>query len=96
MFTLSALLTGLAVSLAGIVGFVGLVSPHIARMLVGGDHRLLLPTSIVIGSNIMITADLAAKSLLMPAELPLGALTAIIGTPFFTYLLVRLRDRYVV
>ncbi len=91
----SSLLTAIPVSFAGIIGFVGLIAPHIARMTVGGDHRLMLPAALIFGSLILTSADLAAKSLVMPIELPIGSLTAAIGTPFFIYLLLKTRGKYV-
>ena len=94
MMILSAFLTGVSVSFTGIIGFIGLVCPHISRMIVGGDHRLLLPASIISGSIILSLADLAARVVAMPLELPLGALTAVIGVPFFVYLLIKSRGKY--
>ncbi len=83
----AALLTGAAVSVSGLIGFIGLVVPHIVRMLVGPDHRFLLPTVAIIGAIVLILADLLARVLLAPEELPVGIVTALIGAPFFIYLL---------
>lgn len=85
----ASLLTGAAVSLAGMIGFVGLVVPHIMRLVVGTDHHVLLPLSAVAGASYMIWADTFARMLLAPRELPVGVLTACIGIPLFAYLLRR-------
>ena len=83
----AALLTGAAVSVSGLIGFIGLIIPHIVRMLVGPDHRLLLPTVAILGAVVLILADLLARILLAPDELPVGIVTALLGAPFFIYLL---------
>ncbi|MGH8776785.1 MAG: FecCD family ABC transporter permease [Jiangellaceae bacterium] len=88
---LTALVTGAAVAVSGIVGFVGLVVPHLIRLLVGPDHRLLLPASALAGASVLLLADLLARMLVIPAELPLGVVTALVGGPFFLWLLVRTR-----
>lgn len=80
------LLAGAAVAVVGAVGFVGLIVPHLARFLVGVDYRLIIPSSIVIGSLLMVLADLGARTLNPPFETPIGALIALIGVPFFLYL----------
>ncbi len=84
---LGSLLTGLAVSVAGLIGFVGLVVPHVLRILLGPDHRLLLPAAFLGGAGFLVLADLAARLLVAPNELPVGVVTALIGGPFFLYLL---------
>ena len=86
-----ALGVGAAVAAAGMIGFVGLVVPHLVRLLTGPDHRLLLPASALAGAALLLLADLAARLLLAPAELPIGTLTALLGAPFFLYLLRRER-----
>lgn len=83
-------LTGAAVSVAGLVSFVGLVSPHVSRSLVGEDQRYLLPTSALTGALLVATADLVARLVIRPSELPMGILTAAVGAPFLLYL-VRFR-----
>ncbi|WP_400163116.1 FecCD family ABC transporter permease [Brevibacillus sp. TJ4] len=85
----STLLTAAAVSIAGIVGFVGLVVPHLVRLLVGPDYRILLPVATVMGGVYVLWADTLARMLLSPTELPLGVITAFLGAPFFAYLLKR-------
>jgi iron complex transport system permease protein len=85
----ASLITGAAVSVSGIIGFVGLIVPHIVRILLGSDHRLLLPSSVLFGSSFLIVADTLARTLIAPAELPVGVITALCGTPFFIYLLRR-------
>lgn len=89
-----ALLTGAAVALSGLVGFVGLVVPHITRLSLGPDHRRLLPASALLGGMLLVLADLFARVVMAPAEIPLGIVTALIGAPFFIYLLRRHRQQY--
>ncbi len=86
-------LTGAAVSVVGVVGFVGIVVPHLLRLAVGPGHRLLLPASALLGATLMIGADAFARTLAAPAEVPIGILTAIVGAPFFLLLLLRQRSR---
>ncbi|WP_278956410.1 FecCD family ABC transporter permease [Aquipseudomonas alcaligenes] len=85
----TALGVGAAVAAAGLIGFIGLVVPHLMRLLVGPDHRVLLPASLLAGASLLLLADLAARLVLAPAELPIGIITALLGGPFFLYLLVR-------
>ncbi len=85
----TALGVGAAVAAAGMIGFIGLVVPHLVRLLVGPDHRVLLPASALAGASLLLFADLIARLLLAPAELPIGIVTALIGAPFFLYLLLR-------
>ncbi len=87
------MLAGISVSVVGAVGFMGLIIPHIVRFAVGADYRLIVPTSAVLGSLLMVTADLAARTMNPPVEIPIGALIAIIGVPFFLYLARRQRRR---
>ncbi|SDE60555.1 iron complex transport system permease protein [Paenibacillus sp. UNCCL117] len=87
IIVLSSLLAGAAVSVAGLVGFVGLVVPHAVRLLVGDDYRFLLPLSIAGGAALVVLADTAARSAFDPIELPVGILLAVLGAPFFLYLL---------
>lgn len=85
----TALGVGAAVAAAGLIGFIGLVVPHLVRLLAGPDHRVVLPASLLAGGALMLMADLLARLLLAPAELPIGIVTAFIGAPFFLYLLIR-------
>ncbi len=87
-----SLLAAAAVSVAGVIGFVGLMTPHILRLVLGADHRRLLPAVVIGGAAFMVLADLAARTLLAPEEIPVGALTALLGGPFFLYLLRRERS----
>lgn len=88
ILTLSAsLLVAAAVSVSGIIGFVGLVVPHMMRLLTGPDHRLLLPASALAGGIFLLAADTVARTVLAPTELPVGVITAFLGAPFFIYLL---------
>ncbi|NEA44796.1 iron ABC transporter permease [Streptomyces sp. SID10815] len=88
-----ALLTAAAVSVSGIIGFVGLVVPHLLRMAAGPGHRFLVPGSALLGALVLLAADLVARTVAAPAELPLGVLTALLGSPFFFWLLRRTRRR---
>ncbi|NPA72067.1 MAG: iron ABC transporter permease, partial [Gammaproteobacteria bacterium] len=87
----SALIVGASVSVVGVIGFVGLVVPHIIRLWVGSDHRLVLPLSALGGALLLVVADLMARQLLYPAELPIGLLMALLGGPFFLMLLLSQR-----
>jgi len=91
IFLAGALLTALAVSWAGLIGFVGLVVPHVVRRLTGADHRLLAPLSGLAGAAFLVVADLVARVALAPRELPVGAVTALVGGPFFLLVLRRRR-----
>jgi iron complex transport system permease protein len=91
IYLVASLLTAMAVTLAGSVGFVGLVIPHILRLLGGSDHRFLLPACVLLGGGFLTVADTLARSLTAPAQLPVGVITALLGVPVFLYLLVRSR-----
>jgi iron complex transport system permease protein len=86
-----SLLAAAAVSVSGVIGFVGLMTPHLLRLVVGADHRRLLPAVLLGGPTLLILADLAARTAVAPQELPVGAVTAVLGGPFFLYLLRRER-----
>jgi iron complex transport system permease protein len=88
-FFSASLATGAAVSLGGPVGFVGIIVPHLVRLLVGSDHRLVLPASTLFGAAFLVVCDVAARTLIAPMVLPVGILTAMIGGPFFLWLLIR-------
>lgn len=88
-YFLSALLTAGAVATAGSIGFVGLVVPHLMRLLIGNDQRLLLPASALGGGSLLVLADTLARTVIAPQQLPVGVLTALIGVPLFLYLLAR-------
>jgi iron complex transport system permease protein len=89
LFVFSTILTGGAVSLSGAIGFVDLIAPHIARRIVGSNHRYVIPMSFIIGGSLMVLTDLAARTIISPAELPVGAVTALIGAPFFAWVYFR-------
>ena len=88
-FFSASLATGAAVSVGGPVGFIGIVVPHLVRLLVGADHRIVLPASALFGAAFLIGCDALARSIMPPLELPVGVITALIGGPFFLWLLVR-------
>ena len=89
VYVLASLLTGLAVSVSGAIGYLGLLVPHLGRMLVGNDHRTLLPTAALGGAIILVISDTLARTVISPSELPVGAVTAVAGAPVFIYLLRR-------
>lgn len=89
LLTATALITAVSVSTAGIIGFTGLVMPHIARMLVGADQRIQIPVAAVTGGIFLVLADTLARSIARPAEIPVGIITAVVGAPYFVYLLRR-------
>jgi len=90
----ASLTAGAAVAVSGVIGFVGLIVPHIMRTLVGSDHRVLLPVSAVAGAILLIAADTLARTIMDPQELPIGVITAFLGAPFFGYLLRKRRQRF--
>ena len=85
----SALLIGVCVAVSGIIGFVGLVVPHIIRLALSSDHRTLLPLSVIFGAILLVLADTLARNVILPSEMPVGVITSLIGGPFFLWLLVR-------
>jgi iron complex transport system permease protein len=92
LFVGSSVLTGSAVSAAGSIGFVGLVTPHLVRLALGSDNRVVLPASALLGGVLLMAADLAARVLIAPRQLPVGALTALVGVPLFLALMYRQRS----
>jgi len=92
LFVGSSVLTGCAVSAAGSIGFVGLVTPHLARLALGSDNRVVLPAAALLGGALLMAADLAARVLIAPRQLPVGALTALVGVPLFLLLMARQRS----
>ena len=90
-FLSASLATGAAVSIAGPIGFVGIIVPHLVRLLVGPDHRLVLPASALFGAAFLVGCDVVARTILAPVELPVGIITALIGGPFFLWLLISKR-----
>jgi iron complex transport system permease protein len=84
-------MTGAAVSICGVVGFVGIVVPHLLRLVIGPGHRLLLPASVIFGAILLVGADTLARSIVAPAEMPIGILTAAVGAPVFLLILLRQR-----
>jgi iron complex transport system permease protein len=93
LFVVSSLLVGVAIALAGPIGFVGLLVPHVLRGLLGPDHRLLLPASMFGGAVLLVVCDTLARMVLWPAHLPTGAVTAVIGGPFFIVILLSAKRR---
>ncbi|HTQ96883.1 MAG TPA: iron ABC transporter permease [Candidatus Acidoferrum sp.] len=89
VYIAASILTGLAVSVSGAIGYVGLLVPHAMRMIFGSDHRMLLPASALGGAIALVIADTIARTVVAPSELPVGAVTALVGAPFFIYLLRR-------
>ena len=89
MFVVAAAIVGVTVAVCGVIGFVGLVMPHITRMLVGADHRRTLPVGLLLGAIFTVLADVGARMAIEPQELPVGIVTALVGAPFFLFLLRR-------
>jgi iron complex transport system permease protein len=89
MFLISSILTAACVTTAGTIGFVGLVTPHLIRLMLGADHRLVLPGSALLGGTLVMIADVCARTLFAPRQLPVGALTAVAGVPLFLLLMRR-------
>ena len=89
VYIAASVLTGLAVSVSGTIGYVGLLVPHVMRMLFGTDYRLLIPASAIGGAILVVLADTLARSIVSPTELPVGAMTALAGAPVFIYLMRR-------
>jgi iron complex transport system permease protein len=89
LITLTSIAVGASVASAGTIGFVGLLVPHLVRLCIGPDHRFLLPASALLGATLVVLSDLLARTLTAPAELPLGTITALLGAPFFLYMLLR-------
>ena len=89
LLLIGIILTTSSVSVSGTIGFVGLVAPHIAKKLVGYKHILVIPLSGLIGAILLITADIIGRTIIAPSEIPVGIVTAIIGAPYFLYLLLR-------
>ncbi len=92
LFIITSLITGAVVALTGLIGFVGLIIPHIMRLIVGPDHRILIVASLLAGGIFLVLADLFARTIISPAEIPVGVITAIFGGPFFLFLLRRKRQ----
>jgi iron complex transport system permease protein len=82
------------VAFCGIIAFLGLIIPHTSRMIVGGDHRLLIPTSMVLGANVLLAADIVSRTVMRPNEVPIGAIISLVGAPFFIYLMIKKGKEY--
>lgn len=89
LLLIGIILTASSVSVSGTIGFVGLIAPHIAKNLVGYKHRLVIPLSGLIGANLLVISDIIGRTIISPMEIPVGIVTAIIGAPYFLYLLLR-------
>ena len=92
-FVLSTLLTAVAVSFTGVIGFVGLIAPHVTRMIVGSDYRYMIPVSSLVGALLLLLSDTVGRNIIAPTQLPVGIITSVIGVPFFLYLIIRKRGR---
>jgi iron complex transport system permease protein len=93
LILLTAAGVGITVSLAGMIGFVGLIVPHLGRMISGPNHRSLLPISMIIGGLLLLAADMIARTVVAPLDMPVGIVTALIGSPFFIWLLIKQKAR---
>ena len=94
LLLVTALLTGVMVAVSGAIGFVGLMMPHIVRMVAGADHRLVLPASALAGAIFLIWVDVIARTIVQPQEIPVSVITALVGAPFFLWLLRLRRQAY--
>lgn len=94
VFAISSLLSAVMVSAVGVVGFVGLIMPHVARLIFGPNNRVLVPASAVLGGSFLVLSDAAARTLLQPSEIPLSAVTALVGVPVFVFIMRRKGDRW--
>ena len=90
---ISSLVVATVVCFTGTIGFIGLVAPHMARLILGGDHRFLIPASGILGASVLIAADGVAMNLIAPTVIPTGIMTSVIGVPFFMYLMLKGRRR---
>jgi len=93
LLVLASIIAALAVSVSGVIGFVGLITPHIIRLIVGPDHKILFPASVLAGGIVLLGSDTIARTVLIPREIPVGIITSIVGVPFFLYLLVKSRQQ---
>ncbi|MDG3087607.1 iron ABC transporter permease [Vibrio hannami] len=93
LILLTAAGVGITVSLAGIIGFIGLIVPHLGRMISGPNHKTLLPLSMIIGALLLLVADMIARTVVAPLDMPVGIVTALIGSPFFIWLLIKQRGK---
>jgi len=93
IMVLATIAVGASVAVAGVIGFIGLIIPHILRMTFSADHRLVIPGSALLGAALLSFADLLARTIVVPAELPIGILTALIGTPVFLYIIITERNK---
>jgi len=91
IFAVTALATAVSVTTVGVIGFIGLVIPHLIRLVVGSDHRIVLPASALAGGSLLVVADTLARTVMAPRQLPVGALTAALGVPLFLILMSRSR-----
>ncbi|MCK4245197.1 MAG: iron chelate uptake ABC transporter family permease subunit, partial [Candidatus Omnitrophica bacterium] len=91
---LAALITASVISFTGIIAFVCLIAPHITRLIIGGDHRFLLPCSCILGAILLLGADTLGRTVFLPVTIPVGIVISFIGGPFFIYLLVTRRRQY--
>lgn len=91
-FFLTTILTSTAVAFTGVIGFVGLIAPHVTRMLIGGDYRYCVPASALMGALLLLVSDTLARTMFSPVEIPVGIITSFIGVPFFLYLIVKRRN----
>ena len=91
---LSAFVTSTIISFTGIIGFVGLVAPHISRFLIGGDHRFLIPASCIIGSILVVGGDIVGRIISPPIMFPIGIVISFVGVPMFLYLMMTRKRRY--
>jgi iron complex transport system permease protein len=93
LILLTAAGVGITVGLAGMIGFIGLIVPHLARMIVGPNHRQLLPVAVILGALLLLISDMISRTIIAPLDLPVGIVTGILGAPFFLWLLIKQRGK---
>jgi len=93
LILLAAAGVGVTVAVSGMIGFIGLIVPHLGRMLTGPNHKSLLPLSMLLGALLLLVADMIARTVVAPLDMPVGIVTALLGAPFFIWLLIKQRGR---
>ena len=89
----SSIIVGVSVAFCGMIGFIGLVTPHLIRLFIGPTHQYLIPGSALLGAIILIISDLISKTIISPAQLPIGVITSLIGAPFFIFLILKQKNK---
>ena len=91
---ISSMIVGISVAFCGMIGFIGLVTPHLVRLFIGSNHKYLIPGSALLGAILLSVSDLISKTIIAPAQLPVGVVTSAIGAPFFVWLIISQKNRF--